>query len=154
MSNHTFSTLIKFIFLFLFINSCNQAEQSENANKVVGVVGSRQLVSNNNTQDTSYQLSDRENKIIDSLFQLKEIKERQKYIEEQTKGARHLKIWIAAEPDQTNKYYWIKAGEDNGTNLVTHFNFYVYPDSMRIMYYDVVDDKEISLKEWREINSR
>ena len=153
MTNHTFSILIKFLFLFFLMNSCNHAEQSENANKVVGVKDSRELESNN-IQDTSYQLSDRENKIIDSLFQLKEIKERQKYIEEQTKGARHLKIWIAAEPDQTNKYYWIKAGEDNGTSLVTHFNFYVYPDSTRIMYYDVVDDKEISLKEWREINSR
>lgn len=91
-----------------------------------------------------------EDKITDTIFQLAEVKKRADYIEQQTKGARHLKIWIAGTPEDGNKYYWVKAGEDNGFNLVTHFNFYVYPDSMRIMYYDVAEDQELTIKEWEK----
>ena len=70
-----------------------------------------------------------------------------------SKGKRHLKIWVADTPNLPDqKYYWIQAGEDNGTNLVTHFNFYVYPDSMRIMYYDTQSDSELTLNKWRKIN--
>ena len=65
------------------------------------------------------------------------------------KGERHMKMWISGTPAELNKkYYWVTAGEDNGMSLVTHFNFHVYPDSMRIMYYDATEDHEITLKEW------
>jgi hypothetical protein len=101
--------------------------------------------------DSSIDNDDVENKIIDTIFKLTEVKERAKYIEEQTKGKRHLKIWVADSPHLPDqKYYWIKVGEDNGTNLVAHFNFYVYPDSMRIMYYDAQSDSELTLNQWRK----
>jgi hypothetical protein len=94
-----------------------------------------------------------EEKIIDTIFKLSEVKERAKYIEQQTKGKRRLHIWIEDTPQSSGqKYYWVKAGEDNGTALVTHFNFYVYPDSMRIMYYDITKDKEFTLSQWRKMN--
>jgi len=98
---------------------------------------------------------DVEEKIIDSIFKLPEIIKRAKYIEQETKGKRHLKVWVSDIPHLPDqKYYWVKAGEDNGSSLVTHFSFYVYADSMRIMYYDINDDKELTLSEWRKVNSK
>lgn len=92
-----------------------------------------------------------EDQIIDSIFKLQEVKEWSKYLEDQTKGKRHAKLWIADKPNLADqKYYWIKVGEDNGTNLVTQFNFYVYPDSIRIMYLNTLDDSELTLEEWRK----
>ena len=62
-----------------------------------------------------------------------------------------MKVWVEETPKQPDQnYYWIKVGEDNGINLVTHFNFYVYPDSMRIMYYDTANDSEVTLEKWRK----
>ena len=94
-----------------------------------------------------------EENIVDTIFNLPEVIKRAKYIEQRTKGKRHLKVWIEDTPHlRDRKYYWVKVGEDNGSSLVTHFNFYVYPDSMRIMYYDIDSDKQLTLFEWRKIN--
>ena len=96
-----------------------------------------------------------EDKIIDTIFKLTEVKERGRYIRTQTKDNTHLKVWIEDMPDlRGHKYYWIKVGEDNGISLVTHFNFFVYPDSMRIMYYDTRNDREMTLAKWRKVNGR
>ena len=144
--------------LLLVLFACNQtSKQSDNvkttdSTKVdtAKTVIAKSAVSTKKA-DRSISNEEVENKIIDTIFKLTEVKERAKYIEEQTKGRRHLKIWVADTPNLSDqKYYWIKAGEDNGTNLVTHFNFYVYPDSMRIMYLNTLDDKELTLEEWRK----
>ena len=154
MTQSTFSALTKYLFLLLVLTGCNQVnKQSLDKPRVESLNNLNQDTSaDKNQQDTSFELSDLEKKIIDTIFKLKEIKDRQKYIDQQTKGARHLQIWIADKPNLTNKYYWIQVGEDNGTNIVTHFNFDVYPDSMRIMFFDTQDDKEITLRDWRKIN--
>ena len=154
MTQCTFSTLTKYLFLLLVLTSCNHVDkQPSDTIKIDSIKNIKQVASaDKKNQDTLLEFSNLENKIIDTIFQLKEIRDRQKYIEQQTKGARHLQIWIADKPNLTNKYYWIKVGEDNGTNLVKHFNFDVYPDSMRIMFFDTQDDKEITLKDWRKIN--
>ncbi len=141
------STLTFFSLLLFGLLSCNQtSNSSDNLKKV-------DTVKNNNVGLTSTDKqidSIIEEKVIDTIFKLTEVKKRTNYIEQQTNGERHLKIWVADTPNLPDKkYYWIKVGEDNGTSLVTHFNFYVYPDSMRIMYYDINDDKEIGLDTWR-----
>lgn len=90
-------------------------------------------------------------KIIDTIFKLTEVRTKAAYIEEQTNGKRHLKIWIVDTLNtDKQKYYLVKAGEYNGITLVTHFNFHVYPDQMRIMYYDTNTDRELTLDEWKK----
>lgn len=88
--------------------------------------------------------------LIDTIFHLKEVIERSQYIHTQTNGERNLKVWVAEPPADQNGYYWIKAGEDNGTELVTHFNFKVYTQPLRILYYDVISDEDWTLDEWRK----
>ena len=90
-----------------------------------------------------------EEKIIDTIFKLKEFRQRAAYVEKQTKGKRHLEIVIYRRPSKDIPYYWIKAREYNGMSYATHFNFYVYPKPFTIRFYDSVRDTGISLKEWR-----
>jgi hypothetical protein len=87
----------------------------------------------------------KQKKITDTIFKLEKVKQRSNYIDQQTKGKRHLQLWIAETPKLNQPYYYIQVGEDNGTNFVTHFNFNIYPDSMRIMFYDIRTEKEITL---------
>jgi len=91
-----------------------------------------------------------EDRIIDTLLRVPQVVAQSKYMEKETKGERRLKLWIGSRPSEGDKYYWVKAGEDNGMSLVTIFDFHVYPDSMRIMYYDVAEDREMTLREWEE----
>ncbi len=90
-----------------------------------------------------------ENRIIDTILKLKEVKERAEYVEKVTNGKRHLGICIYKNPSKDQPYYWVKAWEDNGSNYVTHFNFYVYRRPFQIKFLDTVEDTVISLKEWR-----
>jgi hypothetical protein len=135
--------------------ACNQtSKQSDNSKKIDTIVNSNILATLPTKQkDSTVNNNDIEEKIIDTIFKLTEVKERAKYIDQQTKGKRHLKVWVEDTPKLPDqKYFWIKVGEDNGTNLVTHFNFYVYPGSMRIMYYDIQADSAITLDNWRKLN--
>jgi len=90
-----------------------------------------------------------EQKMIDTVSKLPDVKARSKLIETNSLGNRHLRIWVAGKPD-AQKFYWIAVGEGHGKNEVTHFNFHVYPDSTRILFYDVINEREMPLEEWRE----
>jgi len=142
-------------FLISSLFACNQnSKQPENIKAIDTAKPSNTLSSISTPKiDSSINSKNIEDKIIDTIFNLPEIKELANYIENQTKGKRHLKVWVSDTPNLSDhKYYWIKVGEDNGTNLVTHLNFYVYPDSMRIMYYDTQSDNILTLGKWRKKN--
>ena len=150
-------TLIKFTsttLLVITLLSCNQSSnQSDTTSKIdTSKSPTTNSTSASNQKSDSLRNNDFENKIVDTIFHLTEVKERAAYIKQQTNGKRHLKVWVEDTPHADQKYYWIKVGEDNGSSLVSHFNFHVYPDSTRIMYYDMEGDKEITLSEWRKIN--
>lgn len=92
-----------------------------------------------------------EDKIYNLILKIPEVKERGDYIEKKTNGKRHLQLMIVEMPKENqSNYYWIKVGEDNGTNFVTHFNFYVYIRNFEIKYYDTEKDTIVSLEIWRK----
>ncbi len=138
------------ISLIFLIVSCNN---SENQSKSISDSDKTKTHETTETQsiNNEEETMTAEEKIIDKVYALPEIKERAEYIEEETNGERHLQIWIAARPEDTGDYYIVKAGEDNGFSMVTHFDFYVYPETMEIKYYDVITDSELSLAEWRRM---
>jgi len=156
MTLHKPSVLTVLLFGLL---ACHQTSQKYenievNDNAKVGRVKTAATSSDASTTkaDGSIKNKSTEEKIIDAVFGLREVKKRERYIEEQAKGKRRLKVWVADTPNlPAKKYYWIKVGEDNGASLVTHFNFHVYPDSMRILYYDSQSDSELTLSTWRKI---
>jgi hypothetical protein len=151
----TFAKYSILTLLLCALFACNQtSNQSDNSKKIDTIVNANTLkILPAKQKDSTVNNNDIEEKIIDTIFKLTEVTEREKYIEKQTKGKRHLKVWIENTPNLPDqRYYWIKAGEDNGASLVTHFNFYVYPDSIRIMYYDITNDIEMTLDKWRKIN--
>jgi len=133
--------------IFALVISCNGGKD-----KSVKSEKEQNIETVDSAQNENVDKSSIEDQIIDNILELPEIKERSDYIVKETNGERHLKVWIAATPKETGSYYLIKAGEDNGMSLVTHFDFYVYPETMEIKYYDVITDSQLSLSEWREQN--
>jgi hypothetical protein len=156
MTLPNFIVLTLFSFLLLTFLSCKQASnETGNLKTDTAKQENTSLTLSNTLTDSLINKNNIEEKLIDTISKLPEVKERAKYIEQQTQGKRHLIVWVEdtlVVPDRN--YYWIKAGEDNGAMLVTHFDFYVYPDSMRIMYYDTVADSVLTLDEWRKVNGR
>jgi hypothetical protein len=91
-----------------------------------------------------------EKSVMDTIWNLKEVQKRNEYVIQMSKGKRNLSVLLYKNPEETKKgNYWVKIVEDNGTNLVSHFNFFVYPIDGRIVYFDTVNDKEIEVSKWR-----
>lgn len=95
-----------------------------------------------------------ETRMMDTIFSLPEMKELDKYLRKETKGERSLKLWIAGTPEDSDGYYYVKAGEDNGDNYVAHHNFLIDPKTMTIKYDDVVNEKLVTLDEWRRMRNQ
>ena len=88
-------------------------------------------------------------KILDTISHLREVKQRNAYVIKHSKHQRQLKYIIWSKPSNSEPFYWVKVVEDNGIADYTHFNFFVYPYTLTIKYFDTNDDKEIDLKTWR-----
>lgn len=99
-------------------------------------------------KDTHVTISKTEDKLIDEIWKLPEVQALSDKIDRESKGKRHLVGRISSEPSDDQEYYGISIAEDNGEALATYFEFHIYPDNS-IYYYDVVEDLELTLKEWR-----
>ncbi len=145
-SNKAFFIIVIFVLVICCNGGKEKSVKSEKEN--IETIDSVQ----NENVDNSIGKSSIEDQMMDKILSLPEVKERADYVVKETKGERHLEIWIAARPKETGSYYLIKVGEDNGMSLVTHFDFHVNPKTLEIKYYDVLTDSELSLSEWRKQN--
>ena len=89
-----------------------------------------------------------EDNLMQLVLDLEEVQELDREVRKKTNGKHTIKTMIASEPGDDQEYYAVTAAEDNGQSLVTIYEFHIYPD-MSVHYYDVVEDREMSLKEWR-----
>ncbi len=91
-------------------------------------------------------------KVLDIVSHMPEVIDRKKIIEDNSNGGRKLSVWIVEKPGRS-PYYSIAVGEDAGnTESGQHFNFHVYPDSMRVLFYDMLNEREILPEVWRAQN--
>jgi len=91
------------------------------------------------------------NRIMDKLYRLPEVKEKDAFIDSLTKHKHGISMRIMQRPGKLTKYYWIAVGYNSNLRFQTYYNFYVWPDSMVIKYLDPDSGKILTLSEWREI---
>ena len=92
-----------------------------------------------------------EEKAINLVMDLPEVKDQANIIETESKGKHHLAAMILETPEENGQgYYFVKVSEDNEQSLVGIYSFYVYLPSEEIKFYDPIEDNVISLEEWRK----
>ncbi|HLP53855.1 MAG TPA: hypothetical protein VK151_02460 [Fluviicola sp.] len=94
-----------------------------------------------------------EDKIMDQVWALPEVIELNNKIRKKTNDKRGLSTRISSEPSDDQEYYGVTVAEDNGESYATYFEFHIYPD-YSIRYYDVIEDRELTLEEWRKSNKK
>ena len=77
-------------------------------------------------------LDNTKEKVLNLVEQQKIVKAQIKLIDSLSSGQRHISL-VPTLDDTTKNIYLIKVAEDNGTNLVTYFNFLVDANKMRIL---------------------
>lgn len=90
-----------------------------------------------------------EDQIIEKVYAINEVQELENSVRKKSGGKRNLSLRISSEPSDDQEYYGVTVAEDNGASLATYYEFHVYPD-FDIRFYDVVEDAEITLEEWRK----
>lgn len=95
------------------------------------------------------QKSSPEDKVMDIVWQIREVQELDATIRKKSGNKRGISTFINGEPSDDQEYYSVSVAEDNGSAMATYFQFHVYPD-FSVRYYDVVEDREITLQEWRD----
>lgn len=90
-----------------------------------------------------------EDKVMDIVWQIREVQELDATIRKKSGNKRGISTFINGEPSDDQEYYSVSVAEDNGSAMATYFQFHVYPD-FSVRYYDVVEDREITLQEWRD----
>jgi len=147
MTHSKYSSLLILYFLLLVITGCKQNTKSLGK---PNQIDSTLHIADKKINDTTNLVTPIENRILDTIFNLPEVKERAHYIEKETKGKRHLKVLIFQTPkENAENAYWVKAGEDNETTFVSHFNFFVFLDNLQIRFFDTAKDTLINLDTWR-----
>ena len=159
---HTTMRLLLLLLIFIFevtVIGCNQSINNSEKGKIIDSLKTKDSIGENKTidinsdigLDTTLENDKNSDTINEIIFALTEVKERANYVETQSKGKRHLSIWIYETPEKTGKeYYWVKVVENNGVSLETHFNFYVYQKNLEIKYLDTIKDSILSLDTWRK----
>ncbi|MGB1242927.1 MAG: hypothetical protein ACPG49_10425 [Chitinophagales bacterium] len=89
--------------------------------------------------------------LLDKIWDLQKIQKRAEYVKEQTNGERALKLRILEEPNEISSFYWIKVGEDNGMNFVSHFQFAINPSTKEVFYFDELSGEKVPVEEWEKM---
>ncbi|WP_428329279.1 hypothetical protein [Mucilaginibacter sp.] len=73
--------------------------------------------------------------------------------ENQTRKKLHLSVFLKAYiqniPNKTDDCYYVTISEEKGERLFTYDWYKVNSHTYAVSYYDVINNKAISLKEWR-----
>lgn len=92
-----------------------------------------------------------ETRVMNAIWQLDAVQERNDQVVELSEGKRELFLLLYKTPEETeNGAYWVKIVEDNGSSYVSHFNFFIYPNDGKTTFYDTINDLEIDVEEWQK----
>lgn len=125
----TFVGAVAVVFQAFYANRQNQLLEKQNSIQKGYTIESP--IAEQNTFSDSTNLIN----AMNIVAELKIVKDKMKLIDSSSKGQRHITL-VPMLDDPTNNVYLVKVGEDNGTNLVTYFNFLVDVNSKRIINPD------------------
>ncbi len=92
-----------------------------------------------------------EDEAVNLIKNLEEVKRKNELVVKDSQGKRHLSTYTEMLPTSKDPNYYVKVAEDNGGSYVTYYIFAVNSRSEAISFYDVLNDKLLSLHTWRRI---
>ncbi len=90
-----------------------------------------------------------EDEAVNLIKNLEEVKRKNELVVKDSQGKRHLSTYTETLPTSNDPNYYVKVAEDNGGSYVTYYIFAVNSRNKAISFYDVINDKLLSLNTWR-----
>jgi hypothetical protein len=130
----------------MFFLSCQQTAKKNIVLKNDKVIQDTSLGTVYTFYDTALQ-----NKIVDTLFKLPIIKKSHDYIDSFSNHKHGIAFLMDTTGNAPNEVF-IQAGYSGELRFETYYQIYVNSKSMEIKFYDPVNDKKLSIKEFEKIN--
>lgn len=143
-------TLMSFFIALFLYQFC-----ISNNNNQINIIHNKEISNFSNSLSNNYKIQKKkdsiQNIVINTIYNLTEIKSYFHKVDSIFKGKMHAKIIIFSNPTKAEPYYWVQVGIDNGLRFDTEYNFYIYvKKNIEVKYYDAFNDKIITLEEWRK----
>jgi hypothetical protein len=136
-----FCFLCSSLFLVFSLSCKNSNNSSENKTKVAG---NSSTIAVQNVNDSIF-----ENYIVDTIFSLKEVREKNKYIDSFTNHRKGIAAMVNKSSE--NKYeYEIAVGYNGEDRFETYNIFYFDSATKQISILDVISGDKIGLEDWRK----
>ena len=87
-----------------------------------------------------------EDRVMKAVLELPEVK---KLAKDNEKKTGPIMAVIKQRPRPRTPYYWVGVGFDQPEMFTTYLHFYVEPKRLKISYFDVINNKVLSLEQWR-----
>ena len=135
---------MRFLLFFIIFLSCKTSKEQNMHIK-------NDKVNKDNSIDKSYTLKDTilENKILDTLIKIGIIERNNNYIDSVT-NHKHGIAFIIDTLIKGDTDIFVQAGFNAADRFETHYQIYINPKTMDIKFYDAVDDKKLSIKEYEK----
>jgi len=132
----------KFIFLasalLILTTSCGQNAQKQTAAEQTEELQQQEVVQEISDEQFAESLDSMIERITKDILSLPEMK------------FKNAAVMFVTEPSDTEPYYTFKGGSNMETHFATSFWFHVYTSpTYEIKVYDIVNDSEMTLEEWR-----
>lgn len=132
------------IIICIFFLSCKNSEERNSYIKNHKKVNDTLVRKNYTIPDTSL-----ENKILDTLIKIGIIKRNNNYIDSVTNHKHGIAFLIDTLVKGDTDIY-IQAGFNGEDRFETHYQIYINPKTMDIKFYDPLNDKKLSIKEYEK----
>lgn len=115
------------------------------------------LTDKNSFHNFCYSNQDQETKIIDNIYRLQEVQDKEKYLQKLTNSKGHLAIVISNKPTKEIPYYLIQVGYDNSIRFEIYYNFRInfkYIKAKNIVsFIEILDSNSnyVNLIKWRKL---
>lgn len=90
-----------------------------------------------------------EDEAVNLIKNLEEVKRKNELVVKNSQGKRRLSTYAETLPTPNDPNYYVKVAEDNGGSYVNYYIFAVNSRNKAISFYDVINDKLLSLNTWR-----
>ena len=130
-------------FVILLNSSCNY-ETKENVAK--------KLVNDSSIMKSSFKVpkdSIFESKIFDTLIRIKQVQQKNKFIDSFSHHEKGIAMLIVQRPDSIKNYYWVQVGYNGPLRFEPYFNFYIYKEGFKIKYLETSSNDLLDLRDMK-----
>lgn len=147
--------MARFILVFFFILiliSCDTKQTNNNSNKAPDT--NETIIDESANEEIANEIpAEIEEKILDEIRNLPEVKQVSKYMDSIPNHERGM-AFIIHPPEEGSQDFYIRAGLNGEYRFETYYHFYLDTNDYKVKIQDILEADIVDMEEWRKREER